>query len=760
MHCPKCGEFRYDQLRYDASNGADRIPRKTFLTIPLGPQLQAMWRSKKSAEAMRYRSTRTHELNEEIQANRGVISEYEDFLSGAEYRKAFNEGRIGDHDTALLLSLDGAQLSRSKLSNFWLAIWGIFDLPPDIRHKVHAVPIGSFIPGPNHPQNFDSFFYPSLHHLFALQREGFRVWDAYDESLHDSKPFFAIGAADGPGATHMNGLVGHSGYFGCRTYCPMKGRRLPDDSTYYTAHLKPHGDLPEGSDHDDYPFDLMPVRPPHEYYDNLDEVLGATTVGRYADLRRDTGISKPSIFSGLPATRMIPIPTCFAPDIMHIVALNLTSLLLDLWRGRMPVKLPDDKQTWDWAVLQDQTWEDHGKSVANATPYLPGSFDRPPRNPAEKISSGYKAWEFLTYIFVLGPGLLYGILPNLYFVNFCKLVQGVRILHQRTITKRELLSANDLIIDFVREFETIYYQRKPERIHFCRPVLHILLHLTPLVHTLGPLCYYTQWMMERTIGNLTEEMKQPSLPFANLAQRGLRRAQVNALKAILPKLQKEDKNPAGSRDIGDGYVLLRAHDEVMRALRGGAEIAVREYMRRESGEDAANWIPRVSRWARLRLPTGQIARSAWKEKLKTVEKVRMSRNVRVRAYEPWPAPHINPTNSITLAELSSTVKWSFSFKQPSMATRERLRSSPTIPHPISHCFANRTTPFGLVATRVRTTFTLLMSRTSTLSLRWCHFLSNAINSSLARSWDLKSLLSADWRRRMPSRSLSHVLYNI
>ena len=39
------------------------------------------------------------------------------------------------------------------------------------------------------------------------------------------------------------------------------------------------------------------------------------------------------------------------------------------------------------------------------------------------------------------------------------------------------------------------------------------------------------------------------------------------------------------------------------------------------------WQPMVTRWARLRLPNGQIARSAWKEKEKA--KVRITRNVKV-----------------------------------------------------------------------------------------------------------------------------------
>lgn len=109
--------------------------------------------------------------------------------------------------------------------------------------------------------------------------------------------------------------------------------------------------------------------------------------------------------------------------------------MLGLWRGTIDCDLSDSKETWDWAVLVGDTWKDHGQCVADATPYLPGSFDRPPRNPAVKISSGYKAWEFLTYLYGLGPGLLYGILPDCYWKNFCKLVIGVRLLHQRSISK-------------------------------------------------------------------------------------------------------------------------------------------------------------------------------------------------------------------------------------------------------------------------------------------------------------------------------------
>ena len=85
----------------------------------------------------------------------------------------------------------------------------------------------------------------------------------------------------------------------------------------------------------------------------------------------------------------------------------------------------DDCRTWDWAILKGHLWKEHGEAVATTTPYLPGSFDQPPRNLAEKINSGYKAWEFLMYIYGLGPGLFYNILPEKYWENFCKLIYRI-----------------------------------------------------------------------------------------------------------------------------------------------------------------------------------------------------------------------------------------------------------------------------------------------------------------------------------------------
>ncbi|KIM73012.1 hypothetical protein PILCRDRAFT_81467 [Piloderma croceum F 1598] len=257
---------------------------------------------------------------------------------------------------------------------------------------------------------------------------------------------------------------------------------------------------------------------------------------------------------------------------MHLVSLNLTDLIVSLWRGTIDCDLPDDRASWDWAVLKGETWKLHGKSVADATPYLPGSFDRPPRNPAEKISSGYKAWEYLLYIFALGPGVFYNVIPEKYWAHFCKLVTAIRIIHQRSIKVDHLCIAHKFIQEFVRDFELFYYQRKIARIHFCRPCIHALPHLAPEVVRIGPGAYSTQWTMERSISNLGEEIKQPSKPFANLSQRGILRSQVNALKAMIPDLEPiVIKLPRGAKELGGDFMLLRARDETAHLVDNAAD---------------------------------------------------------------------------------------------------------------------------------------------------------------------------------------------
>ncbi|KAJ6588756.1 hypothetical protein B0H19DRAFT_1302248 [Mycena capillaripes] len=373
---------------------------------------------------------------------------------------------------------------------------------------------------------------------------------------------------------------------------------LAGASHYYPAHLKPDQYFVAGCDHDDVSLgELLDSFDPEEavkrYQANVQLVCSSENKRQYEKNRLDTGISKPTIFSGLSPEHMLGVPDCFGLDVMHAPSLNITDLLPALWCGTFDHdKITDSKDTWDWVVLTGDIWKRHGKAVADLTPYIPGSFDRPPRNPAEKINSGYKAWEWLLYFYGAGPALLYGILPTKYYINYCKVVRSIRILLQEEISPEELLESHQCYSEFSDEFEELYVQRRADRIHFVRPVIHTISHMPGETVRKGPGNIYSQWALERTIGNLGEEIKQHSNPYANLLQRAIRRCQVNALKAVIPDLEPEtDKLP---RLCGFGGWLHKFGDEI-----------------------AEEWQPSVVKWARARLPNGQVVRSWWKEEFKT-----------------------------------------------------------------------------------------------------------------------------------------------
>lgn len=433
--CSHRGESRYEMKK------GKQVARKEFTTIPLAPQLQALRRTKEGSAAFQYRSQYTESVLEELENHEGVKqSPYTDFFDGSDYLKAVDEGKIDDNDIVVMLSIDGAQLYRNKTSDCWMYIWVILDHDPGQRYKVRRVLPGGFIPGPNKPRNTDSFLFPGLYHVSAVQRQGgIKIWDALQEATIISNIFLALVCADTPAMACMTGFVGHQGKMHCRFYCPIQGRLK--DRHYYPALLKPDN---FDSGHPDVDIQNLLLHFTSEssskrYIQNLNNLIQSPNKTQYAARRLETGIVKPSIFRGLHPDHILGIPAMFSGDVMHLPALNIPDLYLSLWRGTMECDKNDNKDTWDWAVFRDiSIWKEHGREVAAATPYIPGSFDRPPRNPAEKINSGYKAWEYLLYFFGLGPCLFYGRLPHKYWMQYCKLVRGVTILLQDSIAQAEI----------------------------------------------------------------------------------------------------------------------------------------------------------------------------------------------------------------------------------------------------------------------------------------------------------------------------------
>ena len=221
--CPTCGEHRYDQLKLEATDGIVKVPRKVFTTFPVGPQLQARRRDPKTAEKMLYRWRKTQELRREYSKSGGTPTDYDDVLSGESYLGAVDNGTIGEYDTVLMFSLNGVQLYRHKQSDCVIYIWIILDLAPDEHYKVRNILPGGVIPGPEAPSNIESFLFPGLAHLSAIQKEGLCIWDAYHQRAVLLFVFILLVLVDAVAMAVLSGSVGHHGRKGCRLLCGLNG---------------------------------------------------------------------------------------------------------------------------------------------------------------------------------------------------------------------------------------------------------------------------------------------------------------------------------------------------------------------------------------------------------------------------------------------------------------------------------------------------------------------------------------------------------
>jgi hypothetical protein len=293
--CLKCQTPRFD---------TSKKPKQQFTTIPIGPVLQAFHRDRETAEKLTYLENKLRSLFAELDMT-SKISEYSDVLCGQEILQAVAKGIIDpETDTLLMYSIDGAQLYRSKQSDCWISIWVVLNLSPDGRYKKMFIIPDKIIPGPHPPKIVESFLYPTLHHVAAINEHthedgnrGLLIWDAFKNAMFYSKLFIALATADGPGMTYLNGLVGHKGKSGCRVFCSFPGRRRERARIYYPAFLKANGPPVRGADHADISFTTLRAMDSAGYDRALAKACQSTSNAEFERQRLASGICKPSLFS-------------------------------------------------------------------------------------------------------------------------------------------------------------------------------------------------------------------------------------------------------------------------------------------------------------------------------------------------------------------------------------------------------------------------------------------------------------------------------
>lgn len=130
------------------------------------------------------------------------------------------------------------------------------------------------------------------------------------------------------------------------------------------------------------------------------------------------------------------------------------------------------------------------------------------------------------------------------------------------------------------------------------------------------------------IGLFGSLIKQPSNPFANLTEQAKKVAEINAVVAMWPDLERRKADPRGHIDIGHGYLLLGPKDEKPYDLSPVEQAALAVFHSSLQNTESIPWRS-IYRWGRLQIPTEQIARSYWKEVVRTSNAARTDRNLKV-----------------------------------------------------------------------------------------------------------------------------------
>ena len=103
---------------------------------------------------------------------------------------------------------------------------------------------------------------------------------------------------------------------------------------------------------------------------------------------------------------------------------------------------------------------------------------------------------------------------------------------------------------------------------------------------------------------------------------------------MFPELDPTRPSQAPQRDLGDGFTLLHPRDPRPRSAEDHEDVLVVRYLEDLVGTERARayWVDDmeccIQKWGRVRLPNGQICRSAWKEVANSM--TRIARNVKVR----------------------------------------------------------------------------------------------------------------------------------
>jgi len=310
--------------------------------------------------------------------------------------------------------------------------------------------------GPSDPV-VNLFLKPMYTELTTLKSEGVQVRKYGENEDQTVKAIVLYGTGDSPMRSDYLNHMRFNGDFGC-TVCVAKGYTISGEG-FGNTHIFPF----EGVEH---------IRTQKE----VDECAKlAVETGKPV-----LGVKGPTLLSKI----MPDASKGMCIDVMHCLFLGVVKKLMTLWF--------DSKTRFEaWSLYPNLNVVDN--YLSNLKP--PSIVPRNPRSIDQHLAY-FKASEFKYWFFCYSVPILREVLKPDYFDHYLKLVMGIFLLCQESITEDMLDNSEKLLVAFVSQFQALYDAR------YMSFNTHLLIHLPRVVRNTGPLWVSTCFPMEDLLGKV------------------------------------------------------------------------------------------------------------------------------------------------------------------------------------------------------------------------------------------------------------------
>ena len=444
----QCGEPLMKRVKYKSSNKLSFYPRQVYCYCSIKKSISILIEDPKFwTSCNKWRDTSYTDLS--------------DVYSG----KVWNEFQVykgrkflaDPHNLAFMLNVDWFRPFEHTTHSVGVIYITIMNLPRNLRNKFPYVLIVGVIPGPHEPSGIlNTFLGPLVNELLELW-EG--CWLGNGECRRYIRAALLCVSCDLPAARKVGGVVGHSALKGC-SKCQ---KQFPTDS------------FGEKADYSGFDTENWIRRKDEDQRKYALEHLLAPTLSQQKSIEREHGV-KYSILSELPyydRVRFLVI------DPMHLLFLGIAKHTMKTW-----INL---------GIINNSHFDVIQKRINLLT--TPSTLGRIPM----KVASGFSqltADQWKNWICVFSSYSLFGILPVIHWHCWWLFVQGCNLICKKKLSFSECNQAQNFIIEFCKEFETLYGKEN------LVINMHLACHLKECIIDYGPIHGFWCFGFERFNGIL------------------------------------------------------------------------------------------------------------------------------------------------------------------------------------------------------------------------------------------------------------------